>query len=215
MYESRLKAAESLAPLLKEYEKQKNTVVCALPRGGVVIGALLAKALSLPLELICAKKIAAPGAEEFALGATTNFGEVVWYPQAESFSMEEKLAALEIAKTTASERFTLYYHNRLWPDFKGKTVLLVDDGIATGATMECALAYLREKEAKKVVIAAPVAPLDTYERFSKLADECVIPLKPVDFYAVGQFYEQFPQVTDQEVLNWVLEASPTPESIGD
>jgi putative phosphoribosyl transferase len=205
MYKSRLDAAIKLIGELKEYKNAKNCVVCALPRGGVEVGALVAKALNLPMELICAKKIGAPGAEEFAIGAVTNFGHPIWQSQASAFSDEEKQIALEKAKQEATDRFILYYHERTWPEFKGKTVILIDDGIATGATMEAAIHYLRTQATLKLVLAVPVSPIDTKERLAPIVDAMVIPLTPTEFFAVGQFYEEFPQLSDQQVLGWIRE----------
>jgi putative phosphoribosyl transferase len=205
MYHSRLEAASKLLEHLKSYKGAKNTLICAIPKGGVEIGALIAKALSLPLELICASKIGAPGAEDLPIGAITNFGQPVWLSQAEAFSEEEKTMAMESAKLEATEQFVLYYHNRTWPEFKGKTVIVVNEGTSSGARVESAIRYLKTQGVEKLILAAPVSPIDTKERLASMVDECVIPLTPVEFYAVGQFYQELPDLTDQQVLGWIQE----------
>jgi putative phosphoribosyl transferase len=205
MYHSRLEAATILLEHLKSYKSAKETLICAIPKGGVEIGALIAKALSLPLELICTSKMEAPGAEDFSIGAVTNFGQPVWLSQAEAFSEQEKNLSLEKAKQEATDGFILYYHSRTWPEFKGKTVILVNEGTSSGARIESAIRYLKTQGIEKLILASPVSPIDTKERLASMVDECVIPLTPVTFYAVGQFYDEFPELTQQQVLGWIRE----------
>ncbi len=165
MFTDRIEAGHLLAKELRKYQ-DRNVVVLAIPRGGVVVGRQIAKALRTPLGVIYAKKIPTPGQPELASGAR--------------LLREEKFG-----KT---------------PTVSGKNVILVDDGIATGATVKAALKSLRQKKAKKIILAVPVAPKDVVDELTHLADEIIILETPSDFSAVGQFYRSFPQITDAEVL---------------
>lgn len=166
MFESRFEAGEILSQKLLKLKGIKNALVLAIPRGGVVIGKVVADTLGIPLGVIYAKKIPTSGQPELAAGAYIARGN-------------------KFGKT---------------PDVEGKTVILTDDGIATGATIETAIKYLKKKRAGKIILAVPVAPRETVEKFKHLADKLIILETPAYFGAVGEFFRNFPQVNDEEVV---------------
>jgi len=178
--------------------------VLALPRGGVPVAAEVAQALSAPLDVLIVRKLGMPWQPEFAAGAIAPGGVLVLNPAAQTGT-----ASLEtlLEPVIASEREELARRERVYRrgrpplDLKDRTVILVDDGIATGATMEAAAMAARAMGAKEVVVAVPVAPPDTVRRLRVHADRVVCPLQPEGFMAVGQFYRDFPQLADAEVLD--------------
>jgi predicted phosphoribosyltransferase len=184
-----------------------NIVVLAIPRGGVVIGDVIASNLGSRLDIVVSRKIGAPSNPELAIGAVMPDGSVyinenivnhLSVPQ-EYIDSQAKAEVREIERRLYRFRGNIEYEESL----RGKTVVLVDDGIATGATILAASKWLRSKNlCKKLVIAAPVAPPSdsTLESLKNLADEVVILYSPEPFYAVGQFYKKFPQVSDDEVI---------------
>lgn len=184
-----------------------NIVVLAIPRGGVVIGDVIASNLGSRLDIVVSRKIGAPSNPELAIGAVMPDGSVytnenivnhLSVPQ-EYIDSQAKAEVREIERRLYRFRGNIEYEESL----RGMTVVLVDDGIATGATILAAAKWLRSKNlCKKLVIAAPVAPPSdsTLESLKNLADEVVILYSPEPFYAVGQFYKKFPQVSDDEVI---------------
>jgi putative phosphoribosyl transferase len=203
LFNNRRHAGRLLLKRLRSYRKFSDAVVLAIPRGGVVLGYELAKALDLPLDIVVTKKIGAPFQGELAIGAAGP-GEVVVLDDQliqqlgvgdDYIEKQKKRVFGEIER-----RIKTYRGNREVVDVSGKTAILVDDGIATGATVESAIIYLRKKGAKKIVLAVPVAPEEVKDKFQKLVDELVILQTPPGFQAVGQFYDDFPQVTDKEVI---------------
>jgi putative phosphoribosyl transferase len=184
-----------------------NIVVLAIPRGGVVIGDVIASNLGSRLDIVVSRKIGAPSNPELAIGAVMPDGSVytnenivnhLSVPQG-YIDSQAKAEVREIERRLYRFRGNIEYEESL----RGKTVVLVDDGIATGATILAAAKWLRSKNlCKKLVIAAPVAPPSdsTLESLKNLADEVVILYSPEPFYAVGQFYKKFPQVSDDEVI---------------
>lgn len=196
IFTSRADAGRQLAQALKGCNAD---VVIALPRGGVVVGYEVATTLSLPLEVICPRKIGAPGNPEYAIGAVTEGGEISLQPGAcASYSQEEieRLVAQERAE--AQRRAELYRSGRAPYPLAGRSVLLVDDGIATGSTMRAAIESVRQQGAQSITVAVPVAPPQTAEQ---LEVEAIVLMQPDPFYAVGQFYRHFDQTSDQEVIN--------------
>ena len=203
VFKSRGDAGVQLALKLQRYCKQKDTLVVGLARGGVAVAYEVAKALQLPLDVLIVRKIGAPGHEELGIGAVTENGTI---------SLNEQLIATlgvssdylkretEKQKQAALKRAQRYRKGGLAPNFKGKTILLVDDGIATGASMRVAIQALRASNAAKIVIAVPVAAPDSLQQIAKEADEIVCLSKPVFFEAVGSFYKAFEQVSDEEVV---------------
>lgn len=193
-----------MAKKLRQFKDSAETIILGLPRGGVVVAAETAKELRLPLDIVAPRKIGAPGNPEFAVGAITEDGEAVldkagiiaWQISADY--IKQKIAK---EKQEARRRIELYRGNRALLDLKNKTVILVDDGIATGATMRAAIVSARAKGAKKVIVAAPVVATDTLKTLQKEADEVIYLDAPIYFGAVGAFYENFEQVEDGEVIS--------------
>jgi predicted phosphoribosyltransferase len=203
IFRDRVDAGQKLTAVLGRYRGVKGTIVIALPRGGVVVGAEVAKALDLPLDIVVPRKIGAPGNEEFAIGALTEAGEVVWNEEALALTHpteEYKRETIAAEQQEAQRRLATYRGNRPPRNVKGKTVLLVDDGIATGATTRAAIRTLRAEGAQRIVLAVPVAAADSIAALRSEADEIVCLHAPQWFGAVGAFYDVFDQTTDEEVI---------------
>lgn len=203
MFGSRQEAGLSLAQKLKKY-RGKSVIILAIPRGGVVVGKTIASKLSLPLDIIVTRKIGAPGHEELAIGAVGPGGiKVVDWELAGRTGASRKFLETQ-GKNQDKEvkrRIKLYRGKMALPRLSGKIVILTDDGIATGATVEAAIAWIKSQKPKKLVLAVPLAPLDTLDKIESLVDELIVLETPVEFFAVGQFYRNFPQVSDEEVIN--------------
>lgn len=206
MFRDRLQAGLLLAQRLTEYKDSKETVVLGIPRGGIVVAKKVADELKVPLDIVVTRKIGAPGQEELAIGAIGPQGfKVLDQDLISRLGVEEEYInkKVEEERKKLEERIKIYRTGRRDLNLVGKTVILVDDGIATGATVEAAINYLREMEAKRVVLAVPVAPTDSLEKLEELVDELIALETPKDFFAVGQFYKNFPQVTDEEVIQFL------------
>lgn len=193
----RRKAGQKLAEELDKLPKIKNGIILALPRGGVVTAAEIATKLNLPLDILVTRKIGAPLNPEYAIAAVSEH-EVI-------LSKREKVNPSYLKEQIKKERQEIqrrmedYRGNRPYPQLQGKTVILVDDGLATGLTMEVAIREVKSFEPSKIIVAVPVAPPETYEYLKTLADQVIVLNIESMFFAVGQFYESFEQVTDQEV----------------
>ena len=180
-----------------------DLLVLAIPRGGVVVGAEVARALGAPLDVWLARKIGAPGNAEFAIGSVSSHGELVLDPRtiAALGVSSEYLQAAARREREELERLMIVFRGHADPvRVEGRTVVLVDDGVATGATAFSALAALRRGEAAERIFAVPVAPLETVPELQKAADRLVLLSAEPVFSAVGQFYERFEQVSDAEVI---------------
>ncbi|HXJ02259.1 MAG TPA: phosphoribosyltransferase [Micropepsaceae bacterium] len=207
----RAEAGRKLAHALAHL-KSERPVILALPRGGVPVGFEVAKALEAPLDVVLVRKIGMPGQPELALGAVVDGAhprlvlneELVelLHPGRRYIETEEKRQLAEIERRRA-----LYARGRPAIELAGRTVIVVDDGIATGATMRAVLKALPESKPKRVVLAVPVAAVDSLQALSKLADETVCLMTPEPFYAVGAFYRNFEQTTDQEVIELLARAA--------
>lgn len=192
-----------LAKYLKEYANNPNVIILALPRGGVPVAYEIATALSAPLDVFIVRKLGLPGHEELAIGAIASGGTVFFNELLMSQLNINRLSIQNVIEKEQEElvrREHLYRGNKAFPNFKEKIVLLVDDGIATGATMRAAIEALRKHKPTAIVIAVPVAAYSTCEEMAPLVERIVCPLKPIDFYAVGLWYEHFPQISDHEVI---------------
>lgn len=203
MFESRQKAGGLLAQKLKDYKDQKNAVVIAIPRGGVVVAYEVARALNLFLDVVIIRKIGAPQNPELAIGAVGPARTIYWDHElikrlGVSKKQRERLVNEKIKEQKRREELFRFRKKRL--SFKGKTVIVVDDGIATGATAICAAMALRKKGAKEKILAVPVIAKDTLASVIESFEDICVLMVPEDFYAVGQFYEEFPQVSDNEVV---------------
>ncbi len=202
-YKNRFDAGQKLVPLLKKYKKLPNAIVLGLPRGGVVTAAAVAKGLELPLDVTCPRKLGAPFNPELAIGAVTESGEGVFNTGLiEQLGIPEGYLQKEIDAETkqAKRRVMLYRQGRPPLDLEGKTVIIVDDGLATGATMKAAIKSVQNAGADQIIVAVPVAPQDTVDEIKTEVEEVVCPYTPPFFQAVGQFYENFDQTEDEDVI---------------
>ncbi|MDP2861132.1 MAG: phosphoribosyltransferase family protein [bacterium] len=203
MFANRQEAGKLLAEKLIE-EKLENPLILAIPRGGVVIGAEIARELNVDLDVFIAKKIGAPGNPELAIGAVGPDNVVIinhvlaHQVGADGGYLETEIKNLGLE---VEERIKKFRQKKPKLTVENKTVVLVDDGIATGATVEVAIEWLRQKRAKTIVLAVPVAPPETIEKLTPLVGKIICLHQPSFFAAVGQFYEEFPQISDEEVLN--------------
>ena len=183
----------------------------ALPRGGVPVAFEVAQALCVPLDVFIVRKLGVPGHEELALGAIASGGvRVLNHNVADNLHIEEEvidaIARQELAELHRREK--LYRADQPPLDVRGHTVILIDDGLATGATMRAAVAAVRQLDAARIVVAVPVASADTCAEFETEVDEIVCPLTPQNFNAVGQWYDDFTQTTDDEVRELLAQAGP-------
>jgi len=211
MFKNRTEAGKKLAlrllALHLELKNNEAVIVLALPRGGVPVAFEVAQKLSAPLDLILTHKLGAPGNPELAIGAVAEDGSVFLDPYnvptvSDHYIEEEKRRQ----RNEIKKRIKKYRGGRPLPSLQSKIVILVDDGIATGSTIRVAVALAQKADAKRVIIAVPVLPPDTLALLKKQADEVVYLKTPVPFFAIGAFYEEFLQLTDEEVKVY-LEAS--------
>jgi predicted phosphoribosyltransferase len=195
-------AGRQLAEKLASHAGRLDVIVLGLPRGGVPVAARVAEKLDVPLDVFVVRKLGVPWHSELAMGAIASGGMRVLNDEVLSsirISREEieAVAAREISELERREQ--IYLGERRVPDVRGKTVIVVDDGVATGATMSAAIAALRLAGAARIVAAAPVVASDTCARLRREADDLVCVLAPENFYGVGQWYADFAQTTDEEV----------------
>lgn len=201
LFEDRLDAARRLAQALAPY-KGRNPLVLAIPRGAVAMGAEIARLLEGELDVVLVKKLQAPGSPEFAVGAVDETGWTYVAPYAaqagagEAYLEREKAAELELLRRRRAQ----YTPARAPADPAGRVAIVVDDGIATGASMIAALHAVRARKPARLLCAVPVAPAESLAQIRPHADELVCLETPEDFMAVGQFYRHFEQVGDDEVV---------------
>ena len=204
MFADRIDAGRKLARSLARFAGDPCALVLGVPRGGVVVAAEVAEGLGLPLDVVIASKIGAPGNPEFAAGAVAPDGIVTPNERA-GFSVEDISRASEDVHRLIERRLEAFRAGRPPLVLAERTAIVVDDGIATGLTMRAAVAYLRRQHAARVVVAAPVMARDAKRAFESLADEVVALQAPADFWAVGQFYADFGQTPDAEVVRLLAE----------
>lgn len=197
MFKNRIDAGEQLANSLKKYKDRDDTVVMALPRGGVVPAFVVAERLNLPLEVAMVKKIGHPSNPEYAIGAVSLTGRLINGHPGVSNDYIEK--ATQNIRELLRQRYLVYHGNRPSIAVKNKTVLVVDDGVATGKTLITSLELISKSRPKQIIVAIPVGPCDTVERLKHYADEVVCLETHDDFCAVGSYYEEFDQVSDEAV----------------
>jgi putative phosphoribosyl transferase len=202
VFQDRAEAGRVLADRLAGYARSRDVVVVALPRGGVPVGFQVARSLGAPLDVLSVRKLGVPGHEELAMGAIASDGTRVVNRQVvrELGIGEDKLQAVAAAEHQELERRERTYRDqRPRPELTGKVVIVVDDGLATGATMWAAVAAIRRQQPARVVVAVPVAAASTCRKLQQAADEVVCASTPALFVAVGQAYRDFGQTTDEEV----------------
>ena len=205
-FTDRNEAGNKLALALEDFKG--NGIVLAIPRGGVVVGYVIAEELKLPLDVIIPRKIGAPNNPELAIGAVAEDGTAIldnnlirYLGVSTKFIIEET----EQQKQEIHRRLRLYRQDGGYPNVKGLDVIVVDDGIATGSTMKAALASVKNRGAHRVTVAVPVGPPQTIEELEKLADRVVCLYTPEFFQAIGQFYSDFRQTQDEEVIELLRE----------
>ena len=201
-FRNRVDAGKALAGHLRQYAGRPEVIVLALPRGGVPVGYEVAQALGVPLDVFIVRKLGVPGHEEYAMGAVASGGVRVLNDDAMrslrlSDETVDRVTARELEELKRRER--LYRGDRPEPDLKGRTVILVDDGLATGSTMKAAVKALAQRQAGRIVVAVPIAAADTCQALRREVDEVVCALTPEPFHAVGLWYDNFSQTTDEEV----------------
>jgi predicted phosphoribosyltransferase len=201
-FHDRSEAGELLAQELTTYANKPNVLVLALPRGGVPVAARVAEKLNLPLDVFVVRKLGLPDHPELAMGAIATGGvRVLNRDVVEGLRIPDLVidAVAAQEQEELSRRQHTYRDDLPAPDVQGKTVILVDDGIATGSTMIAAVAALRQLKAGRIVVAAPVIARSTFYQIHHAADEVAAVIVPQEFYGVGQWYEDFSQTTDEEV----------------
>jgi putative phosphoribosyl transferase len=215
VFRDRIEAGQRLAAALERYKHCPEGLILGIPRGGVVVALEVSLALRLPLDVLITRKLGAPDNPELAVGALAETGFVHLneellssYPSlARSLEAEEYAQRQEIARRRA-----LYRGGRPLPPLHGRTVILVDDGVATGATYLASVQTLKAAEVGRLVAALPVAPGETARLIADTVEECVVLATPYPFYAVGQYYHDFSQVTDEQVADCLVRGWPSTAS---
>jgi predicted phosphoribosyltransferase len=211
VFKDRRDAGRVLAGLLGRYRDRSDVVVLALPRGGVPVGYEVARALGAPLDVFVVRKLGIPGHEELAMGAIASGGAVVLNDDVVRGLDIPPQVIQQVAEREGREllrREEAYRKGRPMQDVAGKTVILVDDGLATGSSMRAALEALRRLGPARIVVAVPAAPGPTCEELADQVDEVVCATTPAPFFAVGESYRDFAQTTDEEVQELLLETYP-------
>jgi predicted phosphoribosyltransferase len=209
LFDDRRDAGIRLARELEEFKDRKDVIILALPRGGVVVAYEIARALHVPLDVFVVRKLGFPGRPELAIGAVSETGAVVLNQDVLSTQAVSKAyldSELQKAKEEILRRVALYRGRRKLPALKGKVLILVDDGLATGATAKAAIETLKREKPKRLVTAVPAAPAAAME-FERLVDTFVCLETDRAFDAIGAYYRDFTQVTDKEVIDLLSKAS--------
>ncbi len=202
VFKDRKDAGQQLAKELSSYTGRNDVIVLGLARGGVAVGVEVARNLKVPMDVYLVRKLGVPGYEELAMGAIASGGtriinsEVIRSLSIPDSTIDEVTAR---EKEELKRRETAYRGDRPFPDLRDKTVILVDDGLATGASMRAAISAVKSRSPRKIIVAVPTAPLDTFRNFKKEADELVCLETPQPFMGVGGSYEDFSQLSDEEV----------------
>ena len=210
LFRNRTHAGRVLAGMLEGYSNRDDLLVLALPRGGVPVAFEIANALHVPLDVFLVRKLGVPGQEELAMGAIATGGiRVLNHELVKYLGVPDRV----IDSATAAEQAELdrreqaYRGTREAPDVRGRIVILVDDGLATGSTMRAAVAALRQQKPARIIVAVPVAAASTCQEFREEVDEIICATTPDPFYGVGQWYEDFSQTTDEEVRDLLKRAA--------
>ena len=206
MFRNREEAGRILADELSRYRNDPTALILALPRGGVAVGYQLSLALQAPLDVFITRKIGAPGNPEYAIGAVAETGSLYLNQEAVSslgVSRHELDRLIHIQEKEIARRKDLYRQGRSLPQLTGRTVLLVDDGVATGATFIASALAIRSLQPRRLVGVIPVGPPSTIREIQSYVDELVILMTPDPFYAVGSFFTDFTQVEDRDVIQYL------------
>jgi putative phosphoribosyl transferase len=209
-FANRAEAGQLLAEKLLDYVGRDDVIVLGLPRGGVPVAFEVANRLRVPLDVFIVRKLGVPGFEELAVGAIASGGvRVLNEDVARALPNSEEVIESVTARETAEleRREQTYRDGRPAPELRERTVILVDDGLATGATMRAAVAALRERDVARIVVAAPVGAPETCREFEHEVDEIVCAMAPEYFQAVGQYYQDFSQTSDEEVRELLARAA--------
>lgn len=201
-FRDRTDAGRQLADRLRKYAGEPDTLVLGLPRGGIPVAYQVAEAIGAPLDVFVVRKLGVPGQEELAMGAIATGGvRVLNDPLVRDLGIPKSVidAVVDREQEELDRRERAYRRGQPAPGVRGKTIILVDDGLATGATMRAAVEALRQQRAKRIIVAVPVAARETCEELGAEVDEIVCAEMPEPFYAVGAWYEDFSQTTDEEV----------------
>ncbi len=208
-FKDRTDAGVKLAERLKEFAGREDVLLYALPRGGAVVAAEVAKALKMPFDVFVTRKIGAPTNEEYAIGALSETGEAVWNEAERAANDAKKIGEIvEREKKEAARRVKKYRQERPLPPFEGKTVVIIDDGVATGLTMQAAIKGAQHQGAARVVVAVPHGAKESLAELRRLGADVIALDEPEWYGAVGQFYESFPQTSDEEVIALLKEYGP-------
>lgn len=202
-FQDRREAGQLLAERLEFLRGREGLLVLGIPRGGVVVGAEIAKALDVPLDVFIARKLGAPGNPELAVGAVTSSSEVVLDQElVATLGVGQSYLVAEIKRQhiEIQRRMKAYRGDQPVPDFKDKTIVLTDDGVATGATMRASIQALKVTELRELIVALPVGPPDTIQELADMVDRMICLHTPTFFWAVGGFYADFDQTSDAEVI---------------
>ncbi len=209
LFRDRTEAGQLLARKLTRYANRKDVLVLGLPRGGVPVAFEVAGALDVPLDVFVVRKLGVPGRRELAMGAIATGGVRVLNEEVvESLGISQltiDAVAAEEQKELA-RRELAYRGHEAWPKVQARIIILVDDGIATGSTMAAAIQALKKQHPARLVMAVPTAARDSFEKLKGQVDEAIALMAPEDFYAVGQWYENFSQTTDEQVTDLLEEA---------
>ena len=200
MFRDRTEAGKKLAERLIKYKANKEVIILALPRGGAPVAFEVAKKLKLPLDLMMVRKLPMPDNPEAGIGALSETGEIVWQPQKEFYREEVVKKILAEQKQEVKRRIKILREGRKLPSLKNKIVILIDDGLAMGSTMEAAIKTAKAEGAKKLVLAVPVAGREVLARMKEMADEVICLEVPLFFQAVAQVYENWSDLEDKEVI---------------
>lgn len=195
IFRDRFTAGKLLAKKLKKYKNKKDTIILAVPRGGLQVGYSISKELNLKLNIILTKKIGYPGNPEYAIGAVSLNTEIV---EEQGISKEYIQNEIKKIRSSLKERYKKYNSKPI--NLKNKIVIITDDGIATGKTMLLTIKLIKEQKPKKIIVAVPVGPKDNIELLKKEADEVICLYTPKIFFAIGEFYENFEQFSDEEAI---------------
>lgn len=209
IFHDRRDAGKQLGEVLRKLDVEDDILVLALPRGGVPVGYEVARALSAPLDVWVTRKIGAPGNPEFAIGAIASDGTLILDEDVVAqLGIPQEYIDAEVERQMAEieRRMALYRGNRPRPRIEGRTIILVDDGVATGSTVRASLRALRKRDPAQLILAVGVGPPTTIQQLEEIADRVVVLATPEPFWAVGRFFRHFEQTSDEEVVRLLEEA---------